>query len=122
MLNENVTFGQVKRAPKLITLSIRDLRFSFRKSANLLCVAMDGSIKLYRALIRTHHITSPKKVSQLSKAAKKLECSVYLKTGPHPPGVMIVECEGETDKAKQSLDEWVKNVKVSFTCLFLSFR
>lgn len=56
---------------------------------------------LYRALIKTHHMTSRKKVLAITKAAKKRDCAVYLKTGM-PPGVMIGECDGE-----QELKEWV---------------
>ncbi|KAH7355123.1 hypothetical protein BKA65DRAFT_605109 [Rhexocercosporidium sp. MPI-PUGE-AT-0058] len=45
---------------------------------------------LHRILIKTHHMTSRKKILAITKAAKRLSCSVLLKTGG-PPGVMIAE-------------------------------
>ena len=60
----------------------------------------------FRALIKTHHMTSRKKISHLSKAAKTLSCAVVFKTG-RPPGVMIAEADDE-----DSLTEWVDTVKV----------
>ncbi|KAG4421984.1 hypothetical protein IFR04_004843 [Cadophora malorum] len=47
---------------------------------------------LTRILIKTHHMTSRKKILTITKAAKRLSCSVLLKTGG-PPGVMIAEGE-----------------------------
>ena len=61
----------------------------------------------FRALIKTHHMTSRKKIQTLSKAAKTHACSVVFKTG-RPPGVMIAEAADES-----SLTEWVDTVKVS---------
>ena len=70
---------------------------------------------LYRALIKTHHMTSRKKIAAITKAAKRYECAVYLKTGAHPPGVMIAESEGEKD-----MRGWVGAVKVSrLLCVFV---
>ncbi|MDI1485021.1 MAG: hypothetical protein OHK93_000155 [Ramalina farinacea] len=63
---------------------------------------------LFRALIRTHHMTSRKKITAISKAAKKYECAVYLKTGAHPPGVMISECQVE---GMEGLAGWAAAVK-----------
>ncbi|KAL2045505.1 hypothetical protein N7G274_001933 [Stereocaulon virgatum] len=60
---------------------------------------------LHRALIKTHHMTSRKKISAINKLAKKWECAVYLKTGV-PPGIMIAESEGE-----EGVREWVASVK-----------
>ena len=65
---------------------------------------------LCRALIKTHHMTSRKKIMAITKAAKQYECAVYLKTGMHPPGVMIGECDGQ--EGEQDLKEWVRSVKV----------
>lgn len=62
---------------------------------------------LYRALIKTHHMTSRKKITAIAKAAKEYDCAVYLKTGAHPPGVMIAESEEE-----EGVKEWVASVKV----------
>ena len=62
---------------------------------------------LYRALIKTHHMTSRKKIIAIAKAAKKHNCAVYLKTGDSP-GMMIGECDGE----EQDLKEWIRSVKV----------
>lgn len=45
---------------------------------------------MYHALIRTHHITSRKKVATLKAAAKKLNCYALLRSGG-VPGLMYVE-------------------------------
>lgn len=65
---------------------------------------------LYRALIKTHHMTSRKKITAITKAAKQYKCAVYLKTGMHPPGVMLGECDGE--EGEEDLKAWVRSVKV----------
>ncbi len=62
---------------------------------------------LHRALIKTHHMTSRKKITAINKAAKKYDCAVYLKTGARPPGCMIAESEGE-----EGVRAWVASVKV----------
>ncbi|KAF2754767.1 hypothetical protein EJ05DRAFT_503714 [Pseudovirgaria hyperparasitica] len=56
------------------------------------------------ALIRTHHITSRKKVATLKKAADKLECHVLLRSGSYP-GMMY--CEGTEER----VSEWIATVK-----------
>ncbi|KAH8596015.1 hypothetical protein B0O99DRAFT_510689 [Bisporella sp. PMI_857] len=48
---------------------------------------------VYRILIKTHHMTSRKKIHNITKAAKQLSCRVLLKTGG-PPGVMLAEGYG----------------------------
>lgn len=58
---------------------------------------------LYRILIKTHHMTSRKKILIITKAAKRLSCSVVLKTGG-PPGIMVAEGEGAM--------EWMEVVRV----------
>ncbi|KAL8756761.1 MAG: hypothetical protein Q9199_002718 [Rusavskia elegans] len=58
----------------------------------------------FRALIKTHHMTSRKKIQAITKSAKHHSCSVLIKTGK-PPGVMIAE--GTEDAVKQ----WVETVK-----------
>ena len=63
-----------------------------------------------RALIKTHHMTSRKKIMAIRKAAKQYNCAVYIKTGIRTPGVMIGECDGED--GEESLKEWVRSVKV----------
>lgn len=50
----------------------------------------------HHALIRTHHITSRKKVAALKAAAKKLECFVLLRSGG-VPGLMYVESHYESN-------------------------
>ncbi|CAF9942812.1 MAG: hypothetical protein ALECFALPRED_010084 [Alectoria fallacina] len=54
-------------------------------------------------------MTSRKKITAIIKAAKKCNCAIYLKTGMHPPGVMVGECDG--DVGEQDLKEWVESVK-----------
>lgn len=58
----------------------------------------------YIALIRTHHITSRKKVATLKAAAKKLGCYALLRSGG-VPGVMFVQGEG-----KDAVQAWVDAV------------
>ena len=67
------------------------------------------AMMLYRALIKTHHMTSRTKIRAVVQAAKKCHCAVYIKTGKHPPGVMIAEC----DQGEGYLKEWLGSVKVS---------
>lgn len=62
---------------------------------------------LYRALIRTHHMTSRKKIQAIIKSAKKYDCAVYLRTGTWR-GVIIAESENDDE-----LRGWVGDVKVS---------
>lgn len=59
---------------------------------------------LSRALIKTHHMTSRKKIASLTKSASSLSVSVLLKTG-RSPGVML--CEGD----ESSVEIWVERVK-----------
>ncbi|KAK4122279.1 hypothetical protein N657DRAFT_575978 [Parathielavia appendiculata] len=55
---------------------------------------------LFHALIRTHHITSRKKVAHLRKAASKYGCYALLRSGGCP-GIMY--CKGSEEGVK----EWV---------------
>jgi hypothetical protein len=59
---------------------------------------------IHRILVKTHHMTSRKKIFTLTQAAHNLQCSLLLKTGPHPPGIMLAEGE--------QADDWLKVVKV----------
>lgn len=59
---------------------------------------------MYHALIRTHHITSRKKVATLKAAAKKLDCYALLRSGG-VPGVMYVE-----SKLEKNTQAWVDTV------------
>jgi hypothetical protein len=61
---------------------------------------------MYHALIRTHHITSRKKVATLKAAAKKYDCFALLRSGGMP-GIMYVRGDEE------SVREWVRIVHVS---------
>src|ERR1700760_785793 len=58
----------------------------------------------YHALIRTHHITSRKKVARLKAAAKQLQCHALLRSGGIP-GVMYVR---GTDRTQ--VQKWVDTV------------
>lgn len=60
---------------------------------------------LYNALIRTHHITSRKKVAALKRAADTHSCFVLLRSGGCP-GIMYVEGEGQGQ-----VEGWVGVVK-----------
>lgn len=60
---------------------------------------------LYNALIRTHHITSRKKVAALKRAADTHQCFVLLRSGGCP-GIMYVESR---DQAR--VESWVGVVR-----------
>ena len=62
---------------------------------------------LFHALIRTHHITSRKKVAHLRKAAGKFECYALLRSGGCP-GIMY--CKG----SEEAVRGWVGTVQVSW--------
>lgn len=59
---------------------------------------------MFHALIRTHHITSRKKIAALKAAAKQKQCFVLLRTGGIP-GLMYVR---GTDQS--STQQWVDTV------------
>ncbi|KAK5943690.1 hypothetical protein PMZ80_004698 [Knufia obscura] len=59
---------------------------------------------MYHALIRTHHITSRKKVATLKAATKKFNCYALLRSGG-APGLMYVESGIEKDT-----QSWVNTV------------
>jgi hypothetical protein len=59
---------------------------------------------LYNALIRTHHITSRKKVAALKAAAKRLNVQTLLRSGG-VPGVMYVE-----GSSYEAVQDWVNIV------------
>ena len=59
---------------------------------------------LYHAFIRTHHITSRKKVAHLKAVAKKLEVAALLRSGG-VPGLMYVHGRKLGD-----VQNWVDNV------------
>ncbi|TVY22224.1 hypothetical protein LHYA1_G009055 [Lachnellula hyalina] len=64
------------------------------------------AMALRRILIKTHHMTSRKKIGIITRAAKRLDCSVLLKVGANP-GIML--CEGQENHAS----EWETVVRVS---------
>ena len=59
---------------------------------------------MYAALIRTHHITSRKKVATLKAAAKQIECAALLRSGG-TPGVMYIE-----SRKAENVQKWVDTV------------
>ena len=60
---------------------------------------------MYNALIRTHHITSRKKVAALKAAAKDLQCYALLRSGG-VPGVMYVQASNQ-----DTVQTWVETVR-----------
>jgi hypothetical protein len=60
---------------------------------------------VYNALIRTHHITSRKKLSALKQAAHNLNCFALLRSGGCP-GIMYVEAQ-----EKDAVESWVNTVR-----------
>ncbi len=71
---------------------------------------------MHHALIRTHHITSRKKVATLKAAAKKLGCSALLRSGG-TPGIMYVRAEEE-----EAVRDWVGVVHVSLWAFSIGRR
>lgn len=65
----------------------------------------EGGAILYNALIRTHHITSRKKVSKLKKEAHHDARYVLIRSGGSP-GLMYIEGD------ERGVEEWVDAVKV----------
>ena len=61
--------------------------------------------KVWNALIRTHHITSRKKVAKLRQAAAAQGIFVLLRSGGSP-GIMYVE------GLQDGVEEWVSVVQV----------
>ena len=62
--------------------------------------------RVWNALIRTHHITSRKKVAKLKQAATANDVFVLLRSGGSP-GIMYVE------GSQKPVEEWVAAVHVS---------
>lgn len=59
---------------------------------------------VYHALIRTHHITSRKKVARLKAAAKQLQCYALIRSGG-VPGAIYVRGENQSQ-----VQQWVDTV------------
>lgn len=60
---------------------------------------------IYTALIRTHHITSRRKISTLKSTAKKLDCYALLRSNGGP-GLMYVEA-----RTARSSQIWIDTVR-----------
>ena len=60
---------------------------------------------MFNALIRTHHITSRKKVAAIKAATKELQCYALLRSGG-APGVMFVQ-----GKDRDTIQAWVDKVR-----------
>lgn len=76
---------------------------------------MTSSSRLWNALIRTHHITSRKKVAKLTQSAKAHDVYALLRSGGSP-GIMYVEGKEE------SVVGWVADVKVCECLQYSSSR
>lgn len=66
---------------------------------------MTASHGLWNALIRTHHITSRKKVAKLTQSAKNHNVYALLRSGGSP-GIMYVE------GSQEGVTDWVADAKV----------
>lgn len=66
--------------------------------------AAEASGRLWNALIRTHHITSRKKIAKLRHAAGKEKVYALLRSGGSP-GLMYAEGE------REGIEEWVASVQ-----------
>jgi hypothetical protein len=69
-----------------------------------LALSAAQKFQMFVALIRTHHITSRKKVATLKAAAKKLGCYALLRSGG-VPGVMYVQAS-----EREVVQKWVDTV------------
>ncbi|KAI0004792.1 hypothetical protein F4779DRAFT_59590 [Xylariaceae sp. FL0662B] len=67
---------------------------------------MSGNIKLFTTLIRTHHITSRKKLQRVKKAAAQCKLSFVLVRSGGPPGIMYAEGPDE-----KGVSDWVSAVR-----------
>ncbi|RMY24696.1 hypothetical protein D0867_01212 [Hortaea werneckii] len=72
---------------------------------------MPATARAWNALIRTHHITSRKKVAKLKQAASAQDVFVLLRSGSSP-GIMYVEGE------RRGTEEWVSTVQVGHLIRF----
>jgi hypothetical protein len=77
---------------------------AFEQEATTIRSEDDNSQTMYAALIRTHHITSRKKVATLKAAAKQIGCAALLRSGG-TPGVMYVE-----SRRLEDVKRWVETV------------
>ena len=72
---------------------------------------------IVHALIRTHHITSSKKIACLKAAAEKYDVHVLIRSGA-PPGIMYVEGRDEMGgsremmKGEERVRMWLEIVRV----------
>ncbi|TVY46663.1 hypothetical protein LOCC1_G003759, partial [Lachnellula occidentalis] len=67
-------------------------------AADLVLSSTTTTMALQRILIKTHHMTSRKKIGIITRATKRLDCSVLLKVGANP-GIML--CEGHENRASE---------------------
>jgi hypothetical protein len=96
-------------------LSIDQLKAYFFVPGTQLSVSDNHDLipmTFFHALIRTHHITSRKKVAHLRKATGKYDVYALLRSGGCP-GIMY--CKGSEDGVR----EWVATVQVCYTSPFL---
>ena len=84
------------------------------KAASAASAAAGGATVVFNALIRTHHVTSRKKVGKVKKAAQHELRYLLIRSGGSP-GLMYAEGE------EGALREWVAGVAVSvdFCCFLL---
>jgi len=74
-----------------------------------------ASMNVFNALIRTHHITSRKKVAKLKQAADHLNVFALLRSGG-APGIMYVEGH------EQGVHDWVETVNVCMPYQQVGYR
>jgi len=79
---------------------VSSLRFTSVASSNHILIFF-----MFNALIRTHHITSRKKVTKLKQAADATQVFALLRSGSSP-GIMYVE------GAENGVRQWVDSVHV----------
>ena len=84
--------------------SIGDSTHKQEETETLATQGSSPSNTMYAALIRTHHITSRKKVATLKATAKEVGCAVLLRSVA-TPGVMYVE-----SRNKEKVRKWVDTV------------
>jgi len=101
--------------PTTATTSPNHLASLGGKAASAASAAAGGATVVFNALIRTHHVTSRKKVGKVKKAAQHELRYLLIRSGGSP-GLMYAEGE------EGALREWVAGVAVSEGLLCLLCR
>ena len=107
-MHQALSLQRWKVQPSVDSLTESDSRVVRVSSLRFTSVASSNHILIFfmfNALIRTHHITSRKKVTKLKQAADATQVFALLRSGSSP-GIMYVE------GAESGVRQWVDSVHV----------